>query len=107
MNNFLSILIGLSVRIVLPIGLTLLVIYLLRRLDQRWQKESLRLPVVPSGQKPCWEIKGCTAESRSECPAAAHPDIPCWQVFRKKNGMLKEDCLGCDVFRQAPVPVSI
>ncbi len=107
MNNLLSILIGLLVRIVLPAGLTLLVIYLLRRLDQRWQKESLRLPVVVSGQKPCWEIKGCKAELRSECPAAASPDIPCWQVFRKKNGMLKEDCLGCEVFRQAPVPVNI
>jgi hypothetical protein len=106
MNTILTFVIGLSVRIVLPVGLTLLVFFFLRRLDQRWQKEALQLPVVSPGQKPCWEVRNCPEEKRSQCAAARQPKVPCWQVFRTRDGVMKENCLGCAVFRQAPVHVN-
>lgn len=107
MNSFVLLLFGTLLRIGLPLVVTILVIALLRKLDKRWQKQSLALPVVPAGTRHCWEIKGCSEEKHKGCKAATIPDVPCWQVFRSKNGTLREDCLGCDVFRQAPMPVHI
>jgi hypothetical protein len=104
MSVVLTFVIGLLLRLGIPLAVTALVLYLLHRLDARWRKEALALPVVASG-RPCWEIKGCTEDKKKNCPAAAQPNIPCWQVFRAKDGVMKETCLGCDVFRQAPVPV--
>jgi hypothetical protein len=104
MDTLFTLLLGLSVRILLPVGLTVLAVALLRRLDRRWQKDVLALPVIDRPAKPCWEVRGCPAESKRACPAAAAPQIPCWQFFRNKDGIMKEDCLTCDVFRQAPAP---
>ncbi len=104
MNGFVLFVLGTLLRIGIPVAVTILVIVLLRRLDRRWQKESLVLPVVQP-VKPCWEIKGCPKEKSEKCPATAHPEIPCWQVFRSQTGRLKEACLDCDVFYQAPIPV--
>ena len=105
MDNILTVILGLAVRLGIPLGLTALVFFLLRRLDQRWQKEANVLPVVASGQKPCWEAKQCSEEKRKNCAAYGQTKVPCWQVFRAQDGVLRETCLGCDVFRQAPVPV--
>jgi len=107
MNSFVLFLLGILLRIGIPLAVTILVIALLSRLDKRWQKQGLALPVVPASTRPCWEAKGCSEEKRKGCTAAARPDVPCWQVFRSKSGALRENCLGCDVFRQAPVPVHI
>ena len=104
MDTILTFILGLLVRIGIPVAVTALVFFLLRRLDERWQKEALAVPVISSAQ-PCWEIKGCSGEKRRDCPASAQPDTPCWQVFRTRNGLLREACLGCSVFRLAPVPV--
>jgi hypothetical protein len=102
MITILNFILGLLLRIGIPVAVTALVFLLLRHLDERWQKETLALPVINS-QRPCWEIKGCTEERRSACPASAQLDTPCWQVFRTKNG-LREECLGCKVFHLAPAP---
>ena len=104
MNSALTVVLGLILRIGIPLGATILVIFLLRRLDKRWQASALSVPVVASAGKPCWEVKGCNEEKKKGCPAAARPEIPCWQVFRTKNGVMKENCLGCNVFRLAPIP---
>ena len=106
MSNFTLFVLGILLRIGVPVALTILVIALLRRLDQKWQQESLALPVIPAGKR-CWEVKGCSKGQMEKCPAVAQPDVPCWQVFRSKDGTLKDTCLGCDVFRQAPVPVGL
>jgi hypothetical protein len=103
-NVALAFVIGTLVRIGVPLALTAVVLSLLRRLDERWQQEAKTLPVAAPG-KPCWEIKGCSEEKKKKCPAAEQRQIPCWQVFRSKDGVLKETCLSCAVFRQAPVPV--
>lgn len=106
MDVVLTFLLGILLRLGVPIAITALVLSLLHRLDKRWQKEALALPIVPAG-KPCWEIKGCSEEKKKNCPAAAQSKAPCWQVFRTRDGVMKEACLGCEVFRQAPVPVRI
>ena len=104
MDTVVTIVLGLLLRIGIPLAVTALIFYLLRRLDERWQKEALAIPVI-SSQRPCWEMKGCSEEKRKNCPASAKPNVPCWQVFRTNKGLLREDCLGCDVFRLAPTPV--
>jgi hypothetical protein len=106
MDVVLTFLLGILLRLGVPIAITALVLALLHRLDKRWQKEALALPIVSAG-KPCWEIKGCSEEKKKNCPAAAQSKAPCWQVFRTRDGVMKEACLGCEVFRQAPVPVRI
>jgi hypothetical protein len=106
-DKVLTILLGLTLRILLPVGLTVLVILIFRRLDRHWQKDARALPVLNWTDRPCWQVKGCQPGNRVSCPAAAHPERPCWQVFRTKDGVMKEDCLTCDVFRRAPAPASI
>lgn len=101
MDTVLTFALGLLLRIGIPTAVTALIFLLLRRLDERWQKDALAIPVMAS-QQPCWDIKGCSEEKRKNCPASAQLNVPCWQVFRTKNGLLKEECLGCDVFRLAP-----
>jgi hypothetical protein len=103
MDTIFTLVLGLLLRIGVPLAVTILVFFLLRRLDEAWQKEARALPVV-SSQRPCWEVKGCSEENRKNCPAPAHPKAPCWQVYRLKTGQLREECLGCEVFRLAPIP---
>ncbi len=106
MNPFYAFGIGLLLRVGIPLAATVVILLLLRRLDERWQKEAKVLPVAPRG-KPCWEVKGCKPEKKKKCPAFAQPKVPCWQVFRTKDGVLKEACLGCEVFRRAPLSVQV
>ena len=103
----LSVVTGFTLRLAIPIVITAIAVFFLHRLDIRWQieaKEELLMPVV---EKPkCWEINGCSAEMRATC-AGFQSEQPCWQAFRKENGYLQEGCLGCDVFRKAPIPAKI
>jgi hypothetical protein len=104
MSTLLVFVTGVLLRIGIPVALTAGLFYLLNRLDRRWQKEAKTFPAAVVG-KPCWEVKGCPPEKKKECPAFAQPKVPCWQVFRTKDGVLKESCLGCEIFRGAPAPV--
>lgn len=97
---------GILVRLVIPIGVTGLLVWFFRKLDQRWQAEAGISQEVAVPKNPgCWDINNCPAELRAECRAFAHPDKPCWLVLRNTDGLMQEKCLGCDVFREAPVPV--
>ena len=100
--SFFYLIIGLLLRLAIPIAATLFVVYILRRLDKRWQAEAELQPV--GVEKPeCWKVKGCPPEQAENC-AAAKSQLPCWQVKRLPNGYLNEDCLSCPVFIEAPVP---
>jgi hypothetical protein len=103
-SSFLTVFMGLALRLGLPVALTVLVIILLRRLDVHWQQESLRKTPAPSGNIHCWELQKCSEEKRATCSAISHPGIPCWQLFRSQEGFLREECIGCQVFRKAPAP---
>lgn len=104
-------LLGMLIRLGIPAGFTILVIAWLARLDSKWQEEAETaagpVPARREIRNPgCWDVMACTPEQKAKCPAFVRQEIPCWQVFREKNGALREGCLGCSVFRKAPVPVS-
>ena len=112
MNEFYIILTGVLLRIAIPLLVLLGLALLLSRMDARWKRESLRqekeLSVVSNTQLVCWEIRGCSAEEKQNCPAAKS-DEPCWQFFRQENGDFDPICVSCDVFLKAvpPVPSAI
>jgi hypothetical protein len=102
----LAVVTGLIVRLALPVGVSLVAIYFLRKLDARWQDEARSEGAqvqIPSERIRCWEVKDCPPDRRSECPAFSSTQ-PCWQAHRQPNGYLLEDCLGCEVFREMPLP---
>lgn len=110
----LALLTGSVFRLGLPLLLTVLLVLLLRKLDARWTAESSQLETegasepfwARTSQTPCWDVHNCPPEMRESCPAHAHQEIPCWQVFRSPDGPLKESCLDCAVFRNAPIPLA-
>jgi hypothetical protein len=106
MDSILIILLGILLRLGIPIGLTALAVWFLKRLDARWQAEASRPVRVKPLSPPCWEQKSCPEAKRAVCIAYQEPDIPCWQLFRKKDGSLREGCLACSIFRTAPIPTT-
>ena len=102
--SLLAVITGFVLRFGIPIAITMVAIYFLRRLDARWQAEAETETLQPVVEKPhCWEINNCTPEIRASCPGYLS-EAPCWQARREENGHLQEKCLGCDIFRKAPVP---
>lgn len=93
---------GLLLRLALPIVGTAILIYFLRKLDARWQTQAQPTPVSVEKVE-CWKVKGCSPEQRENCIAASSP-LPCWQVQRLPNGYLRDQCISCEVFTNAPTP---
>lgn len=94
-----------------PVLVTALVIWLFKQLDSRWQAEAQELQerIGPETLMPavrCWVLNDCPEDKMQNCPAYQHREKPCWQNFRAVDGSLQENCLGCGVFRGAPVPVA-
>ena len=94
--------VGVLLRLAIPIVGTAVMIYFLRKLDEHWQAEA-ELPPMLAQKVECWRIKGCPPAERKNCVAASSP-MPCWQVFRQPNGYLREECISCKVFIDAPIP---
>lgn len=102
--SIIAVITGFLIRLAIPIVITAVAIYLLRRFDARWQAEAEAETLSPAVEKPhCWETKNCTPEMRASCPGYLS-EAPCWQARREENGYLQEKCLGCDIFRKAPIP---
>jgi hypothetical protein len=105
LGTFLALAVGLFLRLALPLAVTLFFISFLRRLDSRWQLEAEQMAAGnPAAELKCWEMKNCTPEQREAC-LAVDAGQPCWQERRLKNGYLREECLSCEVFEQAPLPL--
>ncbi len=107
-----AVFIGLGLRVGLPLAFTALVAWLLFRLDRRWQREARqRGPKAAVGAEGrsvrCWEENDCPEGKRAGCPAYARQHLPCWQAFREATGRMPDQCLGCAVFRNAPVPTRV
>jgi hypothetical protein len=107
LTGSLAIVLGIFLRIAIPVAVTVILIFLLRWLDERWKEvadieDGVKTPAKNVG---CWEINNCPAERRAQCKAYANQDIPCWQVFRGEEGLLQKRCLGCDIFKHAPQPI--
>jgi hypothetical protein len=101
----LAVLLGLSLRLAVPVLITVVVVIALRRVDRSWQSEAQR-PAVKVGKPRCWSMQDCKPADRKQCAGFNSP-LPCWQVFRQSSGYLQERCLDCPVFKQAPVPVPV
>jgi hypothetical protein len=101
-TSLLFVLIGLLVRLALPLAVTAFIVYLLHKLDARWQAEAeAERILLIKDDLPCWKEQGL---SMSEIKIrAAKADQPCWQTHRLSNGYLREGCLDCEVFRSAPI----
>lgn len=102
LTSILYILAGLLLRLAVPILGTVLLVFFLRKLDERWQAEAELHPQVIDNPE-CWKVKGCTPQQTESCKAY-QSNMPCWQAYRLPNGYLKEECLSCQVFTQAPIP---
>ena len=102
LTSILTILAGLFLRLALPIVGTIILVYLLGKLDAHWQAEAELTPVTIEKVE-CWKVKGCSEKQRKNCVGAATP-LPCWQVHRQPNGYLQEKCISCEVFINAPIP---
>ncbi len=95
----------------LRIGLPLLIVIGVGYLIQRWlepvavkeQFEGMvrtaqeQQVVARSNVKPCWEVKGCSADARAGCAAASQPDIPCFLARQIAGQALPEGCATCEV----------
>jgi len=98
--NVIVILLGIAVRLIIPILVTVLAVYFLRKLDAAWQAEGRKVPT--KAEKPaCWETMNCSPARQKDCPGYNSP-LPCWQARRTSSGYLREECLGCKVFLKAP-----
>jgi hypothetical protein len=103
--SVLMILLGVVLRVALPIALTILAASLLHKLDARWQAEAeLELETQAKDEMPCWKDLGLPIEQIKLRTTVT--DQPCWQTHRTANGRLRETCLSCEVFFDAPVPAS-
>jgi hypothetical protein len=102
LTSLLTLIFGLLLRLAIPLVGTLILVYLLRKLDAHWQTESELTP-LHAEKVECWKIKGCSEDQRKHCIGAAC-NLPCWQVYRQPNGYLQEDCISCEVFVNAPIP---
>lgn len=101
-------------RLGVPLAITLLVGYGLRRLDAKWQAEArTRLEAHRAWNKkeiesaiemyhvieqPCWVLRECPESVRLDCPACQQPDIPCWMARRQAEGRLPSTCYYCELF---------
>ena len=60
----LAIILGVLLRLAIPILGTLILIYFLRKLDAHWQAEAQLAPELVEKVE-CWKVKGCSEEQRS------------------------------------------
>ena len=108
-SSALIVLFVIFLRFVVPILLTALIVFFLRRLDTRWQEEAqIHMSNSPKliPETPCWEVNNCSPEKKYHCKAFINPDVPCWQQYQSTDGLLREGCLDCSVYRNALVPVT-
>lgn len=110
--TFGGIILGLLIRIGLPLGLTFLLGWFLRRLDAKWRAEAMHEKAEAISQTreisgleqdflytiwssdPCWVENNCPPEERIKCEAFQQADKPCWEVFRN-NGSFSKECTEC------------
>jgi hypothetical protein len=105
-SSILAVLLGVVLRLLVPITITALIVYGLRKLDARWQEEAKQeLKTLVVDEMPCLKLQGISVEQMKL--RASLSAQPCWQVQRSHNGHLSEACLNCEVFLDAPVPAPV
>lgn len=66
-------------------------------------KEGISIPGIKKllDLSPCWEIKGCTEESRNSCSAYVDRTAPCWERANLACAQKIGQCTSCEVFIRA------
>jgi hypothetical protein len=98
----LNVVVGVVLRVILPLGVTLVVAWILKRFDDQWRSESLADSLRMAGSIEtlhCWDFAGCRPEVRSSCRAFNNQDQPCWEMMRSR-GQLQEACKACPFRKQ-------
>ncbi len=49
----------------------------------------------------CWDVKGCSAEDKADCPAVRRPDLPCWLAKQLAVGRLSPACEACPMYQRS------
>lgn len=49
---------------------------------------------------PCWSIKNCPEEVRTNCPAFQQHDKPCWMASEKSWDIRSNECRECSVYTE-------
>ena len=104
MNTLLILITGVALRLVVPLAMTVLIVYILHRLDVRWQIEAENERALQvKDDMPCWKQQGLSVDEINI--RSAKNNQLCWQTHRLSNGYLREACLDCEVFLSAPIPM--
>ena len=99
-------------RLGVPLIVTLLVTWMLHRLDERWRRQALQnrqlpastaLPAADPGAQPrapvpCWGYRRCPEACHTLCPAYLAPELPCWLARLRADGRLPAGCRTCPLF---------
>ncbi|MCL6565601.1 MAG: MerR family transcriptional regulator [Acidobacteriia bacterium] len=56
---------------------------------------------------PCWQLRNCPYDRRSDCPLLVDAWQPCWRNRARCPGMDARDCYFCAVYRAAPNAPSV
>ena len=97
-------------RLGIPLGVTVLISWGLRRLDRKWQSEAETQRIqagasVTAGEpetaprQPCWLFRNCPEERKRNCAAYRYQTLPCWAVRLRVEGRLPASCPGCALFQ--------
>jgi len=107
-----SMVLGILVRIGIPVGLTAILAFFLKRLDSKWREEARQ--VQPGDgllrdiwlNNPCWGETDCVEEQREKCAVFNQKKEPCWEVYRE-NGSMQSKCQECEYRKELLLPVRI
>jgi hypothetical protein len=93
-------LVGLFLRFGIPLGLTIILAWILKNLDLQWLEEREREPIESriedEGQSQgCWVLQNFSHEVSA---INGHQDA-CWKVRMRIEGKLPDECLDCAYFK--------
>jgi hypothetical protein len=115
MNEFtltMSMVLGVLLRIGIPVGLTFLLANFLRGLDAKWRNEASQAQPGEAVLRemwlsnPCWDEMNCEDSQCEKCPAYQQREKPCWEVFLH-NGRLNSKCQECEYRKELLLPIRI
>ena len=97
-------------RLGIPLAITIVLAWFLRRLDSKWaleaerQREQENQPATTAVSaepkpSPCWVVKGCPEEVYRNCPAHILQTLPCWVARIRVEGRMPALCANCALFR--------
>jgi len=96
-----AVVIGFILRLGIPILITLLICWGLKRLDAHWQRQEAneRFQQMPVSQHTCWNIRNCPPEKKNSCTVYQSGfQTPCWEQC-SQDGLMQPACLKCVVWQ--------